>query len=56
VRIDYRWVVGDAELYRRNAAELVALAPDAILASGTTAAAAVQRVSCTVPNGVRQRH
>jgi putative ABC transport system substrate-binding protein len=49
MRIDYRWGVGDADLYRRNAAELVALAPDAILASGTTAAAAVQRVSRTVP-------
>jgi putative ABC transport system substrate-binding protein len=48
MRIDYRWGVGDAD-HRRNAAELVALAPDAILASGTTAAAAVQRVSRTVP-------
>jgi putative ABC transport system substrate-binding protein len=47
MRIDYRWGVGDADLYRRNAAELVALAPDAILASGVTAA--VQRVSRTVP-------
>jgi ABC transporter substrate binding protein len=49
IRIDYRWGVGDADLYRRPAAEFVALAPDVILASGTTAAAAVQRVSCTVP-------
>jgi putative tryptophan/tyrosine transport system substrate-binding protein len=49
MRIDYRWGVGDVDLYRRNAAELVALAPDAILASGVTAAAAVQRVSPTVP-------
>jgi len=49
MRIDYRWGVGDVDLYRRNAAELVALAPDAILASGVTAAAAVQRVSRTVP-------
>jgi putative ABC transport system substrate-binding protein len=49
VRIDYRWFVGDAEVYRRNAAELVALAPDVILASGSTAAVAVQRVSSTVP-------
>jgi putative tryptophan/tyrosine transport system substrate-binding protein len=48
MRIDYRWGVGDADLYRRNAVELVALAPDVILASGTTAAAAVQPVSCTV--------
>ena len=32
MRIDYRWGVGDADLYRQNAAELVALAPDVILA------------------------
>ena len=49
VRIDYRWGVGDADLYRRNAAELVALAPDVILASGATAAAALQQVTRTVP-------
>ena len=33
VRIDYRWGAGDAERVRRYAAELVALAPDVILAS-----------------------
>ena len=33
VRIDYRWAAGDAERIRRYAAELVALAPDVILAS-----------------------
>jgi ABC-type uncharacterized transport system substrate-binding protein len=49
LRIDYRWGVGDADLYRRNAAELIALAPDVILASGGTAAVAVQRVSSSVP-------
>ena len=32
VRIDYRWGAGDAGRYRRYAAELVALAPDVILA------------------------
>jgi len=32
MRIDYRWGLGDADLYRRSADELVALAPDAILA------------------------
>jgi putative ABC transport system substrate-binding protein len=37
LRIDYRWGAGDAELFRRYAAELVALAPDVILAtSGST--------------------
>src|SRR5260221_7836886 len=32
VRIDYRWTACDAERARRYAAELVALAPDVILA------------------------
>ena len=32
VRIDTRWAAGDAERFRRYAAELVALAPDVILA------------------------
>jgi hypothetical protein len=37
VRIDYRWGAGDADRFRRYAAELVAIAPDVILAtSGTT--------------------
>src|SRR5262245_25768025 len=34
VRIEYRWGAGDAELFRRHASELVALAPDVILAAG----------------------
>src|SRR5262245_26648825 len=37
LRIDYRWGAGDADLFRRYAAELVALVPEVILAtSGTT--------------------
>jgi putative ABC transport system substrate-binding protein len=39
VRIDYRWSAGDADRARRYAAELVALAPDAILASGASTGA-----------------
>src|SRR5260370_25987933 len=36
-RIDYRWGAGDADRFRRYAAELVALVPDVVLAtSGTT--------------------
>jgi hypothetical protein len=35
VRIDYRWGAGDSDLNCRNAAELVTLAPDVILATGT---------------------
>jgi hypothetical protein len=34
VRIDLRWGLGDSELYRKYAAELVALAPDVVLAGG----------------------
>jgi putative ABC transport system substrate-binding protein len=41
-RIDYRWGAGDADRIRRYAAELVALAPDVSLASGTPAVAALQ--------------
>jgi putative tryptophan/tyrosine transport system substrate-binding protein len=36
VRIEYRWGAGDAELFRKYAAELVAIGPDVILASGAT--------------------
>src|SRR5262245_25739286 len=49
VRIDYRWGAGVADLYRRYRAELVALAPDLILASGAPAAIAVQQASRTMP-------
>src|SRR5258707_1310557 len=34
VRIDYRWGAADADRIRKNAEELVALAPDVILATG----------------------
>src|SRR4051812_7295453 len=36
LQIDTRWGSGDAKLMRRYAAELVGLAPDVILAGGTT--------------------
>jgi len=48
VRIEYRWGAGDAELFRRYAAELVALAPDVILASGASMYA-LQQVTREVP-------
>ena len=35
LRIDYRWGAGDADRIRRNAAALVALAPDVILTTGS---------------------
>jgi len=49
VRIDVRWETGDADRIRRYAAELVALAPDVILASASAAMTAVQQTSRTVP-------
>ncbi|MFL6812794.1 MAG: ABC transporter substrate-binding protein [Bradyrhizobium sp.] len=49
VRIDTRWGAGDAERYRRYAAELVALAPDVILVNGPSALAQLQPATRTVP-------
>src|SRR5712671_2046985 len=49
VRIDTRWAADDADLYRRHAAELVALAPDVVLASASPTVAALQQASRTVP-------
>jgi len=49
VRIDSRWPVGDSERTRRYAAELVALAPDVILATGSAAAAPLLQATRTVP-------
>src|SRR6516225_9718503 len=43
VRIDYRWGAVDADRSRRYAAELVALAPDVILAVGGPAVAVLQQ-------------
>ena len=48
-RIDYRWGAGDLNLFRQYAAELVALAPDVVLASGSVGVAALQEASRTVP-------
>jgi ABC-type uncharacterized transport system substrate-binding protein len=48
-RIDIRWGAGDAERYRGYAAELIALAPDVILAPTSAVVAALQRATRTVP-------
>src|SRR5262245_8701338 len=48
VQVDARWAIDVAEI-RRHAAELVALAPDVILASGTTTLGPLRQVSRTVP-------
>ena len=49
VRIDYRWYAGNAEAARKYATELVALAPEVILASGTLGVTAIQQVNRPVP-------
>ena len=49
LRIDTRWGQNDVDRNRRYAAELIALAPDAVLASGTQSVAALQHASRTLP-------
>jgi putative tryptophan/tyrosine transport system substrate-binding protein len=49
VQAEYRWGVADADRNRRNAAELVALAPDVILASATAVTAALVQTTRTIP-------
>jgi putative ABC transport system substrate-binding protein len=49
VRMDYRWGAGDADRVRRYAAELLALAPDVILANGNAGVAPLLQASRTVP-------
>jgi ABC-type uncharacterized transport system substrate-binding protein len=49
VRIDTRWGAGDPERIRKSAAELVALAPDVILATGSAAVAPLLRMTRDVP-------
>ena len=49
MRIDYRWGAGDADKLRKYAAELVALAPDVIMASGTATVAPLLQATHTVP-------
>jgi putative ABC transport system substrate-binding protein len=49
VRIDTRWGTTNAGEIRRHAAELAALAPDVILAGGTTPAVPLLQATRTVP-------
>jgi putative ABC transport system substrate-binding protein len=42
VRIDYRWAAGDTNRYRTYAAELLALAPDVVVAAGSAAMGPLQ--------------
>ena len=48
VQIDYRWSAGDAERTRKNVAEIVALAPDVVLAAAAAVGPLLQ-ASRTVP-------
>ena len=48
-RIDIRWGPGVASRMRQSAEELVALAPDAIFASGSPSVAALQQSTTTIP-------
>jgi putative ABC transport system substrate-binding protein len=47
--MDVRWAGDDAELYRGYAEELVAMAPDVILAGSSPSVAALQRATRSVP-------
>jgi putative ABC transport system substrate-binding protein len=47
--INYRWAAGDAERYRKFAAELVELSPDVIVAVGAVSAAALQQATRSIP-------
>jgi putative ABC transport system substrate-binding protein len=49
VRIDTRWAGGNADDIRRHATEMLALAPDVILASAAPTVTELQRASRTVP-------
>jgi putative ABC transport system substrate-binding protein len=49
LRIDYRWGAGDTDRHRKYAAELVARAPNVILASATQAVEALRQATRTVP-------
>jgi putative tryptophan/tyrosine transport system substrate-binding protein len=49
LRIDFRWAAGEVDRFRSHAAELVALAPDVILASASPGVTAVQQATRTLP-------
>jgi len=49
LRIDYRWAAGDAERIRKLAAEIIALAPDVILTSGSSLVAPMMQATRTIP-------
>src|SRR5215472_11322301 len=49
VRVEYRWGAGDLDRFRKYTAELVALAPDVIVATTGSIVGDLQQASRTVP-------
>ena len=49
IRIEVRWAANDLKLYRQYSEELVALAPDVVVAAASQSVAALQQASKTVP-------
>jgi ABC-type uncharacterized transport system substrate-binding protein len=49
VRIDARWSVGESERMRKNAAEVVGLTPDVIVAEGSASLAPLLPMTRTIP-------
>src|SRR5262249_6414183 len=49
VRVEIRWPAGDAERTRRDAAELIAFAPDVILATGSATVPSLLQLTRTIP-------
>jgi putative ABC transport system substrate-binding protein len=49
IRIEYRWGAGSLDLFRQYAAELIALKPDAVLATAGSVVGAFQQVSRAIP-------
>ena len=49
LQLEYRWAGGNADEIRRHAAELAVLAPDVLVAAGSTAVGALQQATRTIP-------
>jgi putative tryptophan/tyrosine transport system substrate-binding protein len=49
LRVEYRWTAGGDDELRRHAAELVALAPEVIMATGTPSVVALRKATRTIP-------
>ena len=49
LRIEQRWSAGNADLMRKNAADLVALAPEVIVVAGSAGLIPLLQVTRTIP-------